>query len=101
MIATVLEADDGGAEVREALETTENLLLHLDADLAAKGVVPALGPQDTRASGEEELRDPEELEKVRRLRAELARWSPRRPPAGSASRSRRPPATPSCSAGSN
>ena len=76
VIATVLEADDGGSDVREALETTENLLLHFDADLAAKGVFPSLVPQDTRASGEEELRDPEELEKVRRLRAELAEMEP-------------------------
>ena len=76
VIATVLEADDGGSDVREALETTENLLLHFDADLAAKGVFPSLVPQDTRATGEEELRDPEELEKVRRLRAELAEMEP-------------------------
>jgi transcription termination factor Rho len=76
VIATVLEADDGGSDVREALETTENLLLHFDAGLAAKGVFPSLVPQDTRASGEEELRDPEELEKVRRLRAELAEMEP-------------------------
>ena len=76
VIATVLEADDGGSDVREALETTENLLLHFDADLAAKGVFPSLVPQDTRATGEEELRDPEELEKVRLLRAELAEMEP-------------------------
>ncbi|HEY6637939.1 MAG TPA: Rho termination factor N-terminal domain-containing protein [Solirubrobacterales bacterium] len=76
VIATVLEADDRGSEVREALETTENLLLRLDADLAAKGIFPSLVPQDTRASGEEELRDPDELEKVRRLRAELSEMAP-------------------------
>lgn len=76
VIATVLEADDGGSDVREALETTENLLLHFDADLAAKGIFPSLVPQDTRATGEEELRDPEELEKVRLLRAELAEIEP-------------------------
>ncbi len=76
VIATVLEADDGGSDVREALETTENLLLHFDADLAAKGIFPSLVPQDTRATGEEELRDPEELEKVRLLRAELAEMEP-------------------------
>ena len=76
VIATVLEADDSGSEVREALETTENLLLRLDADLAAKGVFPSLVPQDTRASGEEELRDQDELEKVRRLRAELSDMEP-------------------------
>lgn len=76
VIATVLDSDDKGAEVREALETTENLLLRLDAGLAAKGIVPALVVADTRASGEDELRDPEEKEKVRRLRAELAEMSP-------------------------
>jgi transcription termination factor Rho len=76
VIATVLEADDGGSEVREALETTENLLLRLDADLAAKGIFPSLVPQDTRASGEEELRDPGEMEKVRTLRAELSEMEP-------------------------
>jgi transcription termination factor Rho len=76
VIATVLESDDRGGEVREALETTENLLLRLDAGLAAKGIVPALVPADSRASGEDELRDPDELEKVRRLRAELAEMEP-------------------------
>jgi transcription termination factor Rho len=76
VIATVLETDDRGSEVREALETTENLLLRLDADLAAKGIVPSLVPRDSRASGEEELRDPEELEKIRRMRAELTEMEP-------------------------
>jgi transcription termination factor Rho len=76
VIATVLDSDDRGSEVREALETTENLLLRLDADLAAKGVFPSVVPQDSRASGEDQLRDPEELEKVRRLRAELAEMAP-------------------------
>ena len=76
MIATVLDSDDRGAEVREALETTENLLLRLDAGLAAKGIVPALVVADSRASGEDELRDAEEMEKVRRLRAELAEMNP-------------------------
>jgi transcription termination factor Rho len=72
VIATVLDSDDRGAEVRQALETTENLLLRLDAGLAAKGIVPALVPADCRASGEDQLRDPEEMEKVRRLREELS-----------------------------
>jgi transcription termination factor Rho len=71
VIATVLDSDDQGAEVREALETTENLLLRLDASLAAKGIVPALVAADSRASGEDELRESDELEKVRRLREEL------------------------------
>jgi transcription termination factor Rho len=72
VIATVLDSDDKGAEVREALETTENLLLRLDADLAAKGIVPALVAADSRASGEDELRDADEMDKIRRLREELA-----------------------------
>ncbi len=76
VIATVLDSDDRGAEVREALETTENLLLRLDADLAAKGIVPALVAADCRASGEDELRDTEEMEKIRLLRAELAEMDP-------------------------
>ena len=76
VIATVLDSDDKGAEVREALETTENLLLRLDADLAAKGIVPALVAADSRASGEDGLRDAEEMDKVRRLRAELAEMEP-------------------------
>ena len=76
VVATVLDSDDRGAEVREALETTENLLLRLDAGLAAKGIVPALVIVDSRASGEDELRDPDELEKARRLRAELAEMDP-------------------------
>jgi transcription termination factor Rho len=76
VIATVLDTDDRGAEVREALETTENLLLRLDAGLAAKGIVPALVAAESRASGEEELREPEEMDKVRRLREELSGMEP-------------------------
>jgi transcription termination factor Rho len=76
VIATVLESEDRGAEAREALETTENLLLRLDARLAARGIVPALLPADSRATGEEQLRDEEEVEKVRRLREELGEMDP-------------------------
>jgi transcription termination factor Rho len=76
VIATVLDSDDRGSEVREAVETTENLLLRLDAGLAAKGIFPSLVPQDSRASGEEELREPEELEKARHLRSELSEMEP-------------------------
>jgi transcription termination factor Rho len=76
VIATVLDSDDRGAEVREALETTENLLLRLDAGLAAKGIVPALVVADSRASGEDELREPDELAKIRRLREELREMDP-------------------------
>ena len=61
MIATVLDSDDRGAAVREALETTENILLRLDADLAAKGIVPSLIVAEARVSGEDDLRTPDEL----------------------------------------
>jgi transcription termination factor Rho len=71
VIATALDglADEGAA--REAVETTENALVRLDPELAAAGIYPALRPADCRASGEEELREPDELEAVRRLRTEL------------------------------
>ena len=45
---------------------------HLDPELAAAGVYPSIAVGDTRASGEEELRDPEELRAVRTLRDSLA-----------------------------
>ncbi|MGH2993537.1 MAG: hypothetical protein ACRDL1_08365 [Solirubrobacterales bacterium] len=76
VIATALDgvADDGAALA--AVETTENALVRLDPELAAAGVYPALRPEDCRASDEEELRDPDELEAVRRLRAELTGREP-------------------------
>lgn len=76
VIATTLDgiADEGAA--REAVETTENALIRLDPELAAAGVYPALRPEDCRVSGEEELREPEELEAARELRAELAGKEP-------------------------
>jgi transcription termination factor Rho len=76
VIATALDgvADEGAALA--AVETTENALIRLDPELAAAGVYPAIRPADLRASGEEELREPNELEAVRRLRAELAGMEP-------------------------
>ena len=76
VIATALDglADEGAA--REAVETTENALVRLDPELAAAGIYPALRPADCRASGEEELREPDELEAVRRLRTELVGKDP-------------------------
>jgi transcription termination factor Rho len=76
VIATVLDDDERGSDVRAALETTENVRLRLDAGLAAKGIVPSLLIADCRASGEEELRTAEELEAVRRLRSELEGMDP-------------------------
>jgi transcription termination factor Rho len=76
VIATVLEDDEKGPAVRSALETTENVLIRLDADLAAQGIVPSLRVHETRASGEEQLRDPEEMSEARELRAELEQMDP-------------------------
>ena len=76
VIATVLDSDERGDEVRELLETTENALLRLDASLASQGIVPSLLVSETRASGEERLRSDEELAAVRALRAELDELDP-------------------------
>ncbi len=56
--------------------TTESALIKLDPELAAAGVFPALDASECRVSNEEELRDPEELAAVRRLRALLSDLAP-------------------------
>jgi len=56
---------------------TENALIRLDPELAAAGVFPALRVAETRASDEAELREPAELEAVRRLRESLDGLEPR------------------------
>jgi transcription termination factor Rho len=76
VIATVLESDERGAEVRSALETTENVIIRLDAELAAQGVTPSLLVSETRASGEEQLRDDGEMAEARELRGELEQMEP-------------------------
>ena len=76
VIATVVEgAEDGGAAER-AVVTTESSLIALDAGLAAAGVFPALRPGECRVSNEDELRDPDELAAIRRLRSLLADLDP-------------------------
>ena len=52
IIATVLDSDERGEQVRAALETTENVLIRLDADLASRGVFPSIDVAGTRVSGE-------------------------------------------------
>ncbi len=76
MIATVLDSDERGEQVRAALETTENVLLRLDPELAAQGITPSLVVAECRLTGEEELRPPEELRAARALRSELAGMEP-------------------------
>ena len=72
IVATALEDGDDEGDALKLVETTENAVVHLDPELAAAGVFPAIVVGDTRASGEEELRDPEELRAVRTLRDSLA-----------------------------
>lgn len=77
IIATVLTGpgagDDGG--VATALATTENATIKLSAELAAAGIYPALDAAACRVSGEERLREGEQLAGARALRAELATLS--------------------------
>jgi transcription termination factor Rho len=72
VIATVLDGGEDESGVLRTVLTTENALLRLDPELAAAGVVPALDPGECRAAGEDELREPAEMESVRRLRERLA-----------------------------
>ena len=76
VIATVVEgAEDGGAAER-AVVTTESSLIALDPGLAAAGVFPALRVSECRVSNEDQLRDPDELAAIRRLRSVLADLDP-------------------------
>jgi transcription termination factor Rho len=71
VIATALEGPAADADAVTAVATTENALIQLDPELAAAGVFPALRVAETRASDEDALREPDELEAVRRLRSSL------------------------------
>jgi transcription termination factor Rho len=76
VIATVLGgAEDGGAAER-AVVTTESSLIALDPALAAAGIFPALRAADCRVSNEDQLRDPDELTAIRRMRSMLADLAP-------------------------
>lgn len=76
VVATVLDgaADEGAAE--RAVITTESSLIVLDPELAASGVVPALRAGECRVSNEEDLREADELDAVRKLRSLLADLDP-------------------------
>ncbi len=76
VIATVVEGaeDDGAAE--RAVITTESSLIALDPELAATGVFPALRVADCRVSNEDELREADELDAIRRLRSLLGDLDP-------------------------
>jgi transcription termination factor Rho len=76
VIATALEGPGADADAVTAVATTENALIQLDPELAAAGVFPALRVAETRASDEDTLRSPDELEAVRRLRSSLVGLDP-------------------------
>ena len=76
VIATVLDEIDAESSAERAVTSTESSLVVLDPDLAAAGVYPALRIADCQISNEEQLRSAEELEAVRKLRAELATLEP-------------------------
>ena len=71
IVATVLRDSEEGEGAVEAVKTTESSTIVLDAALARAGVVPAIDFRSSGAIGEEQLRDPEELDAARRLHEEL------------------------------
>ncbi|MFN8113367.1 MAG: Rho termination factor N-terminal domain-containing protein [Solirubrobacterales bacterium] len=77
VIATTLgdDGEDQGA-VERSLETTENVLIVLDSELAGRGVFPAIDFTASRVAGEEHLRSDDELAAARKLRTELASLTP-------------------------
>jgi transcription termination factor Rho len=76
VIATTLADGSDEGEAERAVATTESALITLDAGLAAAGVHPALVPSECTVSNETDIRAPEEIEAVRRLRSLLADLDP-------------------------
>jgi transcription termination factor Rho len=76
VIATVLAGGKDGGDAEEAVTTTESSQIVLDPDLAAAGVIPALRASESRISNEDQLRDPDELAAVRKLRSLLTNLRP-------------------------
>jgi transcription termination factor Rho len=76
VVGTVLaDAPDEG-EADRAVFTTESALITLDPELAADGVHPAIVAGECRVSAEDQLREPDELDRVRSLRAALLALEP-------------------------
>jgi transcription termination factor Rho len=72
VVGTVLSDAPDEGEAERAVFTTESALITLDPELAAEDTHPAIVARECRVSNEDELREPDELDAVRRLRAELA-----------------------------
>jgi len=71
-VGTVFSDGDDEGEAERAVITTESSLIVLNPELAATGVYPAIDVSASRLSNEDQLRSPDELEAVRRLRDSLA-----------------------------
>ena len=76
VIATALRGAPGDQEVIDAIHTTENATIRLDAGLAAAGIVPSLDVAACAISGQEAVLNENEIDAVRRLRAELKDMEP-------------------------
>jgi transcription termination factor Rho len=76
VIATVLSDGSDDGEAKDAVSTTESSQIVLDPELAAAGVIPALRASESRISNEDQLRDPDELAAVRKLRSLLTDLRP-------------------------
>ena len=76
MIATVLEDGRDEGEADRAVITTESSLVVLEPELAQAGITPAIRASETRVSNEDRIREADELEAARRLRALVADLKP-------------------------
>lgn len=76
VVATVLSDALDQGEAGRAVATTESSLVVLDPDLAAAGVTPAIRAAECRISNEDQIRDGEELDAARKLRALLSELKP-------------------------
>lgn len=76
VIATALWGSPGDQAVMDAVHTTENATIRLDAGLAAAGIKPSLDVSSCALSGQEAVLTEKELDALRRLRAELKDMEP-------------------------
>ncbi len=76
VIATALWGSPGDQAVIDAVRTTENATIRLDAELAAAGISPALDVRSCAVSGQESVLTESEVDAVRRLRTELTEMDP-------------------------
>jgi transcription termination factor Rho len=71
VVATTVDGAHDVGEAERAVITTESALVTLDPQLASLGITPAIVPGECRVSNEDALREPDELDAVRRLRSLL------------------------------